>query len=402
MQIPEKFQGHWQGLVYQKNRVNPYQADIVLREDGIETTYHMRTRIMQGVLFDDEITEDHLLFREIDGSWRGTLMVTVDNKGDLKCKWRSVSGNCEATLQRSDSIRATIEPAMVARNPTIAHEPERMMLHALLSKPLTRKRRSFAGSLKSYFSDRDLTVKALDRYQRFAIDRDWRVGLPDGKLWLYRRGQMAFDAATSSPVAEAAFREAYETVRSWPGVQRPNPLAPANEVFNAIRTHGRDLVGHSNINLANLRHPSSASHEVIRLLPELRFIKAASYYPWMPVTKMLHFCNPSLFPIWDRAVVWKEVMWEGGPFRQEFDSFSRALGINPTTNEPEFVLYYTLWAASYIQGADSDFMTWFAEWMDRHYRADLLATQMDQHVNKLYSTAFEFVAIGAAYLEAGT
>jgi hypothetical protein len=121
----------------------------------------------------------------------------------------------------------------------------------------------------------------------------------------------------------------------------------------------------------------------------------------MPVTKMLHFANPALYPIWDRAYLWGEVMWGAAPFRQEFDSFCRQHGFSPITNDLDFVLYYTLWAASYIQAADGNFMTWFAEWLDGHYRADLLATQMEPHVSTLYATAFEFVAMGAAHLESG-
>jgi len=256
------------------------------------------------------------------------------------------------------------------------------------------------ANLNDYFTNRQLTDKALNRYQRFAIDRDWRVGR-SGKLGLYQLGRRAFDSTTASPVAQSAFREAYDIVRSWPGVQRGGSLAGADEVFAAIRAGGKSLVGIDSVSLSNLSYPSVQSKDIDRFLPALSFIKPTKRYPWMPVSKVLHFCNPRLFPIWDWDVMWNEVMWEKGPFRREFDRFCGARQFKATSNEPAFLLYYTLWAASYVQAADDNFMSWFEEWMHKYYGPDIASTQMTPDIATLYSTAFEFVAIGAAYLEAG-
>ena len=252
-------------------------------------------------------------------------------------------------------------------------------------------------SLIDYFTNRKLTNLALTRYQQFAIERDWRIGGPDGKLRLYHLGHIAFDQGSPLPAAESAFREAYEIVRSWPGVQRGGSLAASDDVFSAIWLGAGNLIGGA-VSLADITHPSLDSQTVERFLPALAFVKPTKRYPWMPVSKILHFCNPRLFPIWDWDIVWYRVMWEDAPFRGEYNAFCRERGLKPTTDEPVFLLYYYLWAASYIQSAAEDFMVWFADWMDRHYHADLVSTQTDRQVSTLYATAFEFVAIGAAHL----
>src|SRR5664279_1950612 len=53
-------------------------------------------------------------------------------------------------------------------------------------------------------------------------------------------------------------------------------------------------------------------------LESLREIKPNQGFPIMTVSKFLHFYNPSLFPIYDEAVIWKKVF---GRFEGEFRSF---------------------------------------------------------------------------------
>ena len=271
----------------------------------------------------------------------------------------------------------------------------------LTTAPDTAGAEQSMPNLTHYFSNRELADKALDRYMRFAVDRRWCVGGPYGKSRLYQLGRQAFSQGSSLPVAELAFREAYGIVRSWPGVQRGGTLASWDDVFKAIRSGCGRLVGQMAGDLSSLAYPSPSLRAMERFLSALSFIKPTKRYPWMPVSKILHICNPGLFPIWDVDVMWNQVMWERAPFRREYAAFCQSRGFNPTTNEHVFNLNYTLWAASYIQDADSDFMTWFGAWLGMNYRSDIAAARLEQAVSTLYATAFEFVAIGAAYLETG-
>lgn len=126
----------------------------------------------------------------------------------------------------------------------------------------------------------------------------------------------------------------------------------------------------------------------------------------MPVSKILHFINPSLFPIWDWDVLWYKVMWRqpkvrDAAFRAEYEDFCHRNHFQAGENGAVFLLNYSLWAAYYIQHGDPDFMTWFATWMHLNFSDDLTKYYMADKVSSLFATAFEFVAIGAAYLELG-
>ncbi len=262
--------------------------------------------------------------------------------------------------------------------------------------------------LEKYFLHREETEKALNRYKDFADKSSWYVGGPYGKLQLYDLAKTAFDRTTSPSVAFSAFHSMYETVRLWPGVQRGGggTLAPSDEVYRSLTDEGSVLLREPSIHLANFIIHSSASDGVESILPSLKFIKRSQSYPWMPVSKILHFVNPTLFPIWDWGVVWNQVMWGGSsagdaPFCKEYQAFCADNNLLAKENGARFLCNYCAWGARYIQLGGSPFMDWFADWIGHNFPDDVVKYNVDQHIATLYATAFEFVAIGAAYLEAG-
>jgi hypothetical protein len=262
------------------------------------------------------------------------------------------------------------------------------------------------SKLNEYYQIRQSTYNALNRYLKLADDRQWDIGGQFGKLQLYALAGRAFDSRTPCSIALEAFRDVYEKVRQWPGVQRGGSLAPAEEVFDVLLRGGSNFLYSTKVSLANLTFPSSEASCLKEFLRSLKFMKPTKNYPWMPVSKVLHFANPGLFPIWDWAVLWYKVMWQKkksspAAFRTEYETFCREHRFNALENGAEFVLNYTLWAAHYIQQSDSKFMEWFVDWMDRHFSADLAKYNIGQRLYTFNATAFEFVAIGAAYLELG-
>jgi hypothetical protein len=248
--------------------------------------------------------------------------------------------------------------------------------------------------LSQYFQTRDSSLHALDQYLLFAAGRQWDIGGPTGKLRLYRLGRDAFADDATQPSGPAAFRDAYEMIRAWPGVQRGGSLAPASRAFEAIRSTGSQFLYGSGVSLATLTFPSPEADALEAFLPELKFLKPAQSYPWMAVSKVLHFVNPSLFPIWDTEVMWNGVM--RGAFSAEYKAFCLKNAFRAYENGTVFLRNYWLWAAHYIQRADSDFMAWFADWMRKNYSRDLEKYGMSDSVTSLHATAFELVAIGAS------
>jgi len=137
-------------------------------------------------------------------------------------------------------------------------------------------------------------------------------------------------------------------------------------------------------------------------LPALRGIKENPVnYPCMAVSKVLHFSNPSLFPIFDTDVMWEQVMWGrrragNAPLHPDWTSFCRSSGFNPEEMGSRFQHDYALWASRAVQCADTDLMEWFAEWMDSRYGDDIHRLGIKSLVRTLYATAFEFIAIGVS------
>jgi hypothetical protein len=258
--------------------------------------------------------------------------------------------------------------------------------------------------LADYFADRLQAAKALDAYHRFALptngSRSWDIGGHLGKIHLYSLGETAFSPATDRSSAVLAFAEVHGVVRTW--VSRSGgPFAPPEEVFDALCRSSCSLAFAAGVSLANFTWPSPESQAVESLLPCLWLIKRNKTYPITPVAKILHFMNPGLFPIYDDGVIWRMVMSGRAPFSNEYRAFCRSKGFQICENSARFNLQYTLWAAGYIQGSDSSFMDWFAEWMTSNYREDIERYCIQGSIRRLYATAFEFVAIGATLIEMG-
>jgi hypothetical protein len=102
MQLPAKFIGHWEGMInHDVMRKNPYKATVVIKSDGIATTYGN----LQGVLSEEYTSNACLVFKELANSFKGTLMMYLDADSNLKCVWfEGTKFRCEAMLSR-------VEPA---------------------------------------------------------------------------------------------------------------------------------------------------------------------------------------------------------------------------------------------------------------------------------------------------
>jgi hypothetical protein len=64
-----------------------------------------------------------------------------------------------------------------------------------------------------------------------------------------------------------------------------------------------------------------------------------------------------------------------------------------------FYLAYLLWAGKAIHQSGSDLMAEFASWFVETVSDDGIGTDFLQELKRYYATAFEFIAIGSAWLE---
>jgi len=90
MQIPEKYIGHWVGWIADDKKLKkPYKAEIDISTNGIQTKYHfVQLRSTNGTIHGESEVEGCLVFEETVASWSGTLRLSLDADGNLKCEWQ--------------------------------------------------------------------------------------------------------------------------------------------------------------------------------------------------------------------------------------------------------------------------------------------------------------------------
>ena len=116
----------------------------------------------------------------------------------------------------------------------------------------------------------------------------------------------------------------------------------------------------------------------------------------MTVSKFLHFFNPSLFPIYDTAVVWNKAFRR---FGSDYRAFCDGANLDSSADGAAFLRNYVCWASSVMTGAAPDFMSSFVAWLEDELPRKRFASIHPAFLRTLYATAFEFTAIGAAMAE---
>ena len=240
----------------------------------------------------------------------------------------------------------------------------------------------------SQFFQEPYIEQALDAY--LAARPNWDIGT---KIDLYRHADTAFGYDQPEYERRQAFYAIYNSLKSyWKVFRKAQNYWDADTTFSALdtlrlsrRDSGTDLISLS---------AGTHSAGILRELLSLRDLKKNQSYPYMAVSKFLHFANPGLYPIFDTDAIWNTVC--NGVFKPDYCNFCSHHQLKPSETSGRFNLNYTLWASELLQGADPKFMAVFTEWMMRRIphakKSDDLAIKLPSY----YATAFEFVAIGAA------
>jgi hypothetical protein len=250
-------------------------------------------------------------------------------------------------------------------------------------------------TLREYYTVAHID-KALPSYCR-AVPESWTVS---HRLDMYEHAKLAFESGTSHEDRFRAFQYVYSNLKRW-GVFRnaAGKCWDAVETYVALTSKGRTCSRLSSLTALNL-YGSHQYGDVLSVLSHLGPMKPLMYenvYPWMAVSKILHFYNPRLFPIYDGEFIWKRAA--NRTFKHDYREFCWSNDFDPFENGSRINLQYSAWASHVMQGADPAVMIRFAQWFQREAESDGAAVSASIDLATYYATAFEMIALGAKYAE---
>ena len=257
-------------------------------------------------------------------------------------------------------------------------------------------------TLRSFFENESWQRKALDGFFD-AWEGSWP--LDEQLLRLYDASRTAFDPDSNPDEALRSFEVIYDMLRSpaWGGVFRSRISGEAWSARQTFETVKREFVEFSwvgPINLLNFPKSGSALRLETRLL-KMQGIKPKKSFPLMIVSKVLHFYNPSLFPIYDTWMIWNKVL--NGRFKADYRAFCereripKNVGSDSADDTAVWLIHYMNLASSLLSAAHRNFMQVFVDWLAQQPGVDLRNRKFDPAT--LYATAFEFTVVGATAAE---
>lgn len=227
-----------------------------------------------------------------------------------------------------------------------------------------------------YFQN-DLALQALHEGIDFAESRGW---LLSDRASLYKIATHAF----AQPPSLSSFEELFNGLKRWQ-IARGGGLATPDQIYELL------VNGCSGCSRHLCNSPENMTLNLVQSpIAVMASIKSNREYPHMAASKFLHFYNPHTFPIYDDAVIWKDVL--RGSFRSEWAEICRAFGIKTFESSQMFLITYTLLAYECINFIGRDTMSSFNDRFNR-------GTASPIDVQAYYASAFEYILIGAAKIE---
>jgi len=250
---------------------------------------------------------------------------------------------------------------------------------------------------ESNFVAPDHIEAALRRYGQLAKNRAWRV---TSKARLYVLSASAFDL--SSPRL-ADFVKIYEELRRFWQVLRGGTAWPPEKVFDVLLSDHCTPCGRDRLNLLRVGDSGTldALWNCLTVMSKVKSLQGGGISP-MAVSKFLHFFNPRLFPIYDRAVVRDKAFPH---FSSKINESKKRWhdGVAAFVDEPLFklglgdYLHYLLWAADCFAAIDARAtMQVFAQCFAAMLEAEGSDALMPPNIELNYANAFEFAMIGAS------
>jgi hypothetical protein len=253
-----------------------------------------------------------------------------------------------------------------------------------------------AHPLSHYFQPEG-QKQALAAYAAFGDDYPaWSVPT---KMLLYEHFRAAFADESSDAIAFGAFTRIYNELKRGFRVFRSSAQVifwPPRKLYDTLKAEFADCAWGGPLSLPT--YSTSQAHAAMMLkLKAMEGLKSNKGYPAMAVSKFLHFYNPSLFPIYDLAVMKDKVFTR---FKSDYTAFCKSALLNPRASDSALLGNYLCWAGSLISGTHDAFMPAFVDWLAVEMPPRKFALLGRNTLQKLYATAFEITAIGAAHAEA--
>ncbi len=248
-------------------------------------------------------------------------------------------------------------------------------------------------TVQNYFGSEEAQERALQACCHFLCAIDWAV---NDRLRLYDDSRHAFDPAFPADDALRRFRQIYdELVRPAPaggwgiGRNASGRLWTAEETFEFLKAEFSNLPWGGPVNLLNFENIQTSLLSSLEKMSSFKPLLAK--WPTMAVSKVLHFYNAELFPVYDNAVIDKKVLTR---FKNEFKDF--CLAFSPPYHVKDTAIFYRNymgWGAHLLAAAHPRFMEVFAAWLAKQPWADLSKRHFD--AKRLFATAYEYTLIGA-------
>src|SRR5579872_2142113 len=178
-----------------------------------------------------------------------------------------------------------------------------------------------ARTVQSYFQSGEVQERALKACRGFLGAKDWGVR---ERLDLYEISRRAFDERLPADYTIRLFGQIYDQLvrpsraGGWGiGRKAAGPLWTAEQTLRNVKDAFSDFSWGGSVDLFNFREGNNQSNLLPRL-ERMRSFKQVAGWPTMAVSKVLHFYNAELFPIYDSEVISKKVLTR---FKGEFRDF---------------------------------------------------------------------------------
>lgn len=259
-----------------------------------------------------------------------------------------------------------------------------------------------APSINIYFKDVNRLENAI---QAYVHNTPWPVS---DKARLYDFAKFAFDPTKPQKQREQNFGKIYQDLITIWNIRRGGKLLEAEEIFSILNSLDCQACLAEKLDLVSLQNEPSDIDTLIGCIDAIKDIKHITGDSPMALSKILHFFNPKLFPIYDKYYIKDMVM---RAFKDDFNIFQFHFLISHKNLQKEVhprvfkYLTFLLWV-NHIFQANRDnipqctdyFARWFCNKLKEENYDKEKINDIRIHIVNYYATLFEFVAIGAAFI----
>lgn len=239
--------------------------------------------------------------------------------------------------------------------------------------------------LNQYFNSKEIK-KTFAAHSSFIIPKpEWHY---KNRLKLYALADIAFGGP--SEMRAQAFYDLFTHLSAkWQLIRPAKHFMAWQDIYTLLTKDCLSCSKSNQINLTNIHTYPEAKGQILKCLITLRNIKTLPLKTpsIMAISKLLHFYNPKLFPIYDGKFVERGILKTFSADWKNFTTYPKISDLNL-----QKYLKYIYFGNHLIKGQN--------KLIKREFRKHLKTHAVDLYSDKLqnyYSLSFEFLALGAYY-----